>query len=373
MTDVLVDTEPEDSPAEDSALVAEEPLKVALPTPADWSSRAGAFTIDVLLGLGVLVVFMFVAWSARVYSWLWWVCALVAAVLFLAIAANRLVLPVITGWSVGRSLFGLKVVRNDGLPNDPWRLLLRDMAHVLDTIPLLAGWFWPLWDSRGRTVADILARTEVHYASRPGEAVSDQGLPNRRQLATRLMAGLGALAVLGAGLGVLGVTLPERAVTAARKEIAEQGPKIVPDVLSYGAATVQQDFDRAQSLVTDAYRPQLVAQQDAIRKLKPILDNTYWVTNSAVLTSTRDHAQMLLLMQGQRGAESKQRFITASVRASFVKSGSGQWQVADLVVLAQPNAPMAQPNPTGQPNPPKSGQPSPAKPPAPSPPKKPAR
>ena len=71
------------------------------------------------------------------------------------------------------------------------------------------------------------------------------------------------------------------------------------------------------------------------------------------------HAQMLLLMQGQRGAESKQRFITATVRASFAKSGSGQWQVADLAVLAQPNAPMAQPNP--------------AKPPAPSPPKKPAR
>ena len=236
---------------------------------------------------------------------------------------------------MGRSLFGIKVVRLDGLPLDPWRLLLRDMAHALDTVPLLVGWFWPLWDSRGRTFADIVTRTEVRDA--------EGGLPDGRRLATKVMAGIGLLAVLGAGLGFLGVSLPEQSVKQARAEIAEQGPKILPEMLSYSAASLQDDFTRAQGLATDAYRPQLVAQQDAIRKLKPILDNNYWVTNSAVLTSTKDHAQMLLLMQGQRGAESKQRFITATVRASFEKSGSGQWQVSDLTVLAQPNAPVVQP------------------------------
>lgn len=347
MTEVLADSE-----AEAPAVVEESPA-TDMPVRASWLSRAGAFSVDVLFGIGVIAVFMAVAWSARVYSLLWWVCVLVAALVFLAILANRVVLPVITGWTVGRSLFGIAVVRRDGLPNDPWRLLLRDIAHLLDTIPLPVGWFWPLWDSRGRTFADILTRTEVHRV--------EGHLPDHRRLAGKVIAGLALLAVLGAALGVLGVTLPDRAVKQAREQIAEQGPKIVPDVLSYSAANVQADFERAQALVTDGYRPQLIAQQDAVRKMKPILDNNYWVTNSAVLSSTRDHALMLLLMQGQRGEGEKQRFITATVKASFEKSRSGQWQLADLAVLAQPAPPVVEPAPKDgtKPAPPK---PSPAAP-----------
>ena len=46
-------------------------------------------------------------------------------------------------------------------------------------------------------------------------------------------------------------------------------------------------------------------------------DNDYWVTNSAVLTNTRDRAEMLLLMQGQRGEAPNQRLITATVQVNF--------------------------------------------------------
>ena len=78
--------------------------------------------------------------------------ARVGAVVFLAMAINRLLLPATTGWSLGRSVFGIRVVRRDGSPAGPWLLLLRDLAHLLDTAALFIGWFWPLWDSRRRTL-----------------------------------------------------------------------------------------------------------------------------------------------------------------------------------------------------------------------------
>ena len=81
--------------------------------------------------------------------------------MLLSIAVNRLLLPAVTGWSLGRALMGIAVVRRDGTAVGPWRLLVRDIAHLLDTLALFVGWLWPLWDGRGRTFADLLVRTEV--------------------------------------------------------------------------------------------------------------------------------------------------------------------------------------------------------------------
>ncbi len=296
---------------------------------ASWGARAGAFALDVFPGLGALAAVLLTGWSAPLRSWLWWVCAITAALIFLAVAANRLLLPVVTGWSLGRSVAGIRVVGADGSTPGPGRLLLRDIAHLVDTLPLLMGWLWPLLDSRGRTFADLITRTEVRPVDGPR--------PNPRRPAAALVAAAAAVAVLAAGLGYLVVYRQEQAVTQARAEISAQGPKIVAQVLSYRAVSVREDFDRARALVTDSYRPELVAQQDAVNEAGPV-DNDYWVTNSAVLSASGDRAEMLLLMQGQRGTGEKQRLITATLRVGFAKSGAGQWQVSSIIVLARPNA-----------------------------------
>ena len=295
---------------------------------ASWGARAGAFGIDVLVGVGVLVTLMLVAWAAPLRGWLWWVTVSVAALVFLAMAVNRWVLPSVIGWTMGRSVFGIAVVGRGGESVGPWRLLLRDIAHLLDIAPLFIGWLWPLWDSHGRTFADLIARTEVRRVE--GER------PDRRRLAGAVLASAAVLALAGAGLGYLTIYRHEQAVEQTRQQIAVQGPKIVEDTLSYAVASIDADFARARSLVTDGYRPQLIAQQDAVRKAGPV-DNDYWVTNSAVLTNTENRAVMLLLMQGQRGAAPKQRLITATVQADFEKSANGQWQISNLSVLAKPN------------------------------------
>jgi Mce-associated membrane protein len=304
---------------------------VAAGSLAPWSSRAAAFAVDVLIPLGVIAAILLVWFAASMGTWLWWAMTIAGAIVVLLVASNRWILPAIAGWSVGRALLGLRVVRAVG--NEPVgmaRLAARDAAHLLDTAALFVGWLWPLWDARNRTFADLLLRTEVHLVD------------NRPQRARRVTAGvvIGAVVLSAAavGLGYLAVYRNDQTVDAARDEISKQGPKIVADMLSYNASSLQADFDRAQSLTTDSYRPTLIAQQDAVRKAVPTT-NEYWAANSAVLSVSPDRASMLLMLQGQRTAsQQQQRFISATVRVNFEKSPQGKWRVADMTVLTKPYA-----------------------------------
>ena len=312
---------------------------------AEWWTRAGAFCIDVIAGMAGAATLLMVGWSAPERGWLWWLCLVTAALLVLAVAANRWWLPSVTGWTLGRGIFGIAVVDRDGETPSPVRLMLRDVAHLLDTLPLFLGWLWPLIDRRGRTFADILLGTEVHNveASRPPWG----------RLAAGVLAGVAGLSVLAAALGFQLIYQKQRDADRSREQIAVEGPRIVVDMLSYTARTVEEDFAKAQSLVTEAYRPELAKQQDAVRKAP--VDNDYWVSNSAVLSSTAQNATMLMLLQGQRGTEPNQRFVSASVRAEFERADR-DWKLSNLIVLAPPK-PAEPPKPAPQPGEP---QPKPA-------------
>lgn len=300
------------------------------PPLASWSARAGAFAVDVLVGCGVLATLVLVALSAPFRGWLWWVLAVVAAVVVLLMLINRVVLPALTGFSLGRALHGISVRTRDGSPVGVLRLLMREVVHLLDTAALFLGWLWPLWDRRRRTFADLLLRTEVHTVERPKR-------DTRRLTAAVLVA---AILVAGGavGMGYLVVYRHDRAVNEARLQIAEQGPRMVEQMLSYKKDTLQQDFSHAQSLTTEGYRPKLIAQQQAVQNAG-VTSNEYWAVSSAVVPTspeTADHATMLMAMQGQRGDNPQDlKFITATVMVNFEKSDGG-WRIADLNVLKKP-------------------------------------
>ena len=320
MTAVL-DAKPETA-AEDSA--PERPT-------ASWLARAGAFSIDMLLGDAVIVTMALLTLSAPQRGWLWWTFTGAAVLVVVLVAVNRLLLPTITGWSLGRALFGIAVRKPDGSPVGLARLVGRDLAHLVDTAALFIGWLWPLWDRRRRTFADLLLRTEVLKVDPPQRDM-------RRPVAVTLIA-VTLLCAAGAGLSYLVVYRHDRANDAARAQIASEGPRIVEQMLSYDVDTLQQDFSHAQSLTTDAYRPQLIAQQQAVQRAGAT-KNEYWAVSSAVLSTpqeTADHMSMLLAMQGQRGTDPKDlKFITATVRVDFDRSRDGQWRVANLTVLKKP-------------------------------------
>ncbi|MDN4516497.1 MULTISPECIES: RDD family protein [Mycolicibacterium] len=303
---------------------------------ASWPARAGAITVDILPGLGVIVTTALLALTAPADGWVRWMFIVALAVTFFLMAANRLVLPVATGWTLGRALFGIAVRRADGRPVGVLRVTGRELAHLLDTLAVFVGWLWPLWDRRRRTFADLLAGTEVYRVERPQRDM-------RRAVATVLVAAAVA-SVAAVGLGYALVYRHERAVDTAREQVAAQGPRIVEQMLSYGADTIVDDFARAQALTTDGYRPQLISQQQAVQQAGATT-NEYWAVNSAVLTDppvTADRVSMLLAMQGQRGTNPNDvKFITATVRVDFEKSVDGQWRVANLTVLKKPQMNLA--------------------------------
>jgi len=317
----VLDAKPETA-AEDSA--PERPT-------ASWLARAGAFSIDMLLGDAVIVTMALLTLSAPQRGWLWWTFTGAAVLVVVLVAVNRLLLPTITGWSLGRALFGIAVRKRDGSPVGLARLVGRDLAHLVDTAALFIGWLWPLWDRRRRTFADLLLRTEVLKVDPPQRDM-------RRPVAVTLIAAT-LLCAAGAGLSYLVVYRHDRANDAARAQIASEGPRIVEQMLSYDVDTLQQDFSHAQSLTTDAYRPHLIAQQQAVQRAGAT-KNEYWAVSSAVLSTpqeTADHMSMLLAMQGQRGTDPKDlKFITATVRVDFDRSRDGQWRVANLTVLKKP-------------------------------------
>jgi Mce-associated membrane protein len=295
---------------------------------ASWPSRAGALAVDVLPGVAVIATMWLLALTTSQWSWLWWVYVTIVVLAFIATVLNRWLLPALTGWSLGRALFGIRVVTQSGAPAGVARLLLRDVAHLLDTASLFVGWMWPLWDGRNRTFADLLLRTEARTV--------EPARGNVRRIAAIVFLVAALLCVAGSGLGYQTVYRHDRAVEKTRAEIAEQGPRMVEQMLSYGSATLKDDFARAQALATNGYRSQLISQQEAVQKAG-VTANEYWAVSSAVLSAAPKQAAMLVALQGQRGADAQSlKFITATVRVDFEQSGDGHWRIANLTVLKKP-------------------------------------
>lgn len=316
-----------------TAPVAEEP---SMNEPAGWHLRVGAFVIDVLPAVAVVATMALVALTMPQRSTGWWVCMLVSGSVILLAGANRVLVPTVGKWSLGRALLGIAVVRADGTAVGPGRLLLRDLAHVLDTVTVFVGWLWPLWDARRRTFADLLLRTEVHRTE------PDRRPRHIRRLAAIVWAGAALLCVVGAASTFVVTYRPDRESDQTRAEIEAQGPKIVTSMLSYEPKTLHEDFARAQSLTTDRYRRELAEQQETVQKGHPVV-NEYWVTNKAVLSAQPRRATMLLFLQGHRGgAAEAERYITATVRVAFVRDANAGWLVDDLAVVTKPKPPKAE-------------------------------
>jgi Mce-associated membrane protein len=298
---------------------------------APWRIRAYAFVVDILPGSAVVMTMALVALTVRQHPVWWWLCVSVGGLAILLMLVNRLLLPTIVGWSLGRALCGIAVVERDGAAVGAWGLLLRDLAHLLDTASVV-GWLWPLWDSRRRTFADMLLRTEVRRVE------PDQRPPNMTRWTAVVVLIAAVLCLDAAHVSYLVVYSPDKATDQTRAQIAVQGPKIVAQMLTYDPKSLHDDFARAQSLATDKYRRQLADQQNIVQKGNPVI-NEYWVTDSSVESATSDRATMLLFMQGRRGAAPGERYISATVRVSFAKGGDNLWRVDDLTVLTKPKPP----------------------------------
>ncbi|MFJ3402881.1 RDD family protein [Promicromonospora sp. NPDC090134] len=72
-----------------------------------------------------------------------------------------LVLQATTGWTPGKLVVGIRVVREeDHAPAGLWRTLARWALHLFDAI-LLIGYLRPLWNAKRQTFADSIVHTVV--------------------------------------------------------------------------------------------------------------------------------------------------------------------------------------------------------------------
>ena len=93
-----------------TAAIQESPQNALAP----WHVRAGAFAVDVLPGIAVVATMVLVAFTVPPRGVWWWVCISVAGVAFLLMLVNRLLLPTVTGWSLGRASLESRWYGRDG-------------------------------------------------------------------------------------------------------------------------------------------------------------------------------------------------------------------------------------------------------------------
>lgn len=69
----------------------------------------------------------------------------------------------LVGFTPGKAIMGLKVVRKNGSKLSFGRSLLRFFCYWISALPLFLGYFWVLWDRHHRAWHDKIAGTQVLY------------------------------------------------------------------------------------------------------------------------------------------------------------------------------------------------------------------
>lgn len=67
-----------------------------------------------------------------------------------------------TGQTPGRKVVGITVRReSDGQLLGAGAGIGRGFLHILDALPILLGYFWPIWDTKNQTFADKIIGSVV--------------------------------------------------------------------------------------------------------------------------------------------------------------------------------------------------------------------
>jgi uncharacterized RDD family membrane protein YckC len=135
------------------------------PALATYGQRVGAFLIDVGIPTGLLVTVLIAALLTRDLRMITVVYVLSALVSIVFLLWNSGYRQGTSGQSIGKMALGVQLVAQDtGLPVGFRRAVGRQVAHLLDGLPLGLGYLWPLWDEERQTFADKVCSTLVVQA-----------------------------------------------------------------------------------------------------------------------------------------------------------------------------------------------------------------
>lgn len=116
---------------------------------ASWGRRVGGYLLDVLI-IGVPLGLIASSLDSSGQTG-------VRALAFLILGYLNG-----TGQTPGKRIVGVRLLRErDGQPLGPGAGIGRQFCHILDALPLLLGFLWPLWDSKKQTFADKIVGSVV--------------------------------------------------------------------------------------------------------------------------------------------------------------------------------------------------------------------
>jgi uncharacterized RDD family membrane protein YckC len=136
---------------------------------AHWGLRVVSFLIDALIASVPTIIAMAVAVPLiQSDPDLFVIAYLIAAVLSLAIVIwNNGYRQGTTGQSIGKSVNKTKLVGIDtGQTVGFGKAVVRQIAHILDSLPFYLGYLWPIWDAQRQTFADKVCNTVVVRVNR---------------------------------------------------------------------------------------------------------------------------------------------------------------------------------------------------------------
>jgi uncharacterized RDD family membrane protein YckC len=138
------------------------PAAYGFPLLAAYGQRVASYLIDVGIPAGVLVIVLMAALGSDgvgVQSAAYVLAALLALAFVVWNSGYR---QGRTGQSIGKRALGVRLVTlATGQPVGFGPSLGRQLAHVLDGLPLFLGFLWPLWDEHRQTFADKMWSTLV--------------------------------------------------------------------------------------------------------------------------------------------------------------------------------------------------------------------
>lgn len=162
---------------------------VAVPgVPAEWGSRALGFLVDWAISAGSMLVaiivaaIFFVAGGANDNAVLGVIGGLIYIVGILATVTigiwNTCYRRGTTGKTIGQKVAKIKTIGEEhGQPIGFGNAFLRQLCHIVDSLPLNIGYLAPLWEPKKQTWADKIMRTVVVRADdqMPGDPMTGYG------------------------------------------------------------------------------------------------------------------------------------------------------------------------------------------------------